>query len=85
MKSKPQEETIVDIRSVSHDGRGIALINGKTTFVEGALVGEKIRCRLTKKHSRYNEAKAIEVISASARRVTPACAHFGICGGCSLQ
>lgn len=82
---KPIPEVIVDIESLSHDGRGIARINDKTTFIGGALPGEKVKCKLTKRHSRFNEGEVIEVITASAERITPTCQHFGICGGCSMQ
>lgn len=73
------------IESLTHDGRGVAIINGKTTFVSDALPTEKVLCKITKKHRRYNEAQTVEVISSAKERVTPPCAHFGICGGCSMQ
>ncbi len=73
------------IESLSHDGRGIATLQGKTTFVDLALPTEEVLCKITHKHRRYNEAQTIEVLSGAKERVTPACAHFGICGGCSMQ
>lgn len=75
----------VDIESMSHEGRGIANINRATTFVTGALIQEQATCRITKKHKNYNEAQAVEILKASPERVTPECAHFNMCGGCSLQ
>lgn len=75
----------LNIKSLSHDGRGIAEINGKTTFVSGAIAGETVICKLTKRHSRYNEAEVVDVITPAQERVAPLCAHFGVCGGCSLQ
>jgi 23S rRNA (uracil1939-C5)-methyltransferase len=77
-----QEADIVDL---AHDGRGIARLNGKAVFVEGALPGERVRLRVLKRRRQLDEAGLVEVLSASPDRVVPACAHFGICGGCSLQ
>lgn len=78
-------EITVEIQGLSHDGRGIASINGKTTFVNGAIAGETVTCKITKKHSRYNEAEVVNIINPAKERVTPGCAHFSICGGCSMQ
>ena len=74
-----------DITDLSHDGRGVAHVNGKTVFVSGALSGERVRLRFSGKHRHYDEAVVEEVLSAAADRVVPRCAHFGICGGCALQ
>jgi 23S rRNA (uracil1939-C5)-methyltransferase len=75
----------VKITALSHEGRGITHINGKTTFVETALPDEIVEIELTKKHSRYNEARVINIIEPSPHRVTPKCIHFDLCGGCQLQ
>ncbi len=77
--------TTVRIQSLSHDGRGITSIDGKTTFVSGALPTEEVRCTITKKHSRYMEAHTTEIITPSSERTQPICRHVGICGGCSMQ
>jgi 23S rRNA (uracil1939-C5)-methyltransferase len=74
-----------DIYSLSHDGRGIATINGITTFVEGALPNEKVICQIFKKHRHYQEAKIHEILQPSPERTLPKCPHFNNCGGCSLQ
>jgi len=76
------EAEIVDL---SHDGRGVARIDGKAVFVAGALPGERVRLRFTGKHRHYDEAAVEAVLQASPDRVEPRCAHFGICNGCVLQ
>ena len=77
-----QEADIVDL---AHDGRGIARLGGKAVFIEGALPGEQVRFRILKRRRHMDEAGLVDVLRASPDRVVPRCAHFGICGGCSLQ
>jgi len=73
------------IESLSHDGRGVTHVDGKTTFVDGALPGEEISFLYTHKSRKHDEGRICEIFSASPERVEPRCAHFDICGGCSLQ
>ena len=82
----PLDPVEATIESLSHDGRGVARIDGKTVFIDGALSGETIKFIYSKKHSKYDEGRAIEVLkSASDDRVEAQCQHFGVCGGCSLM
>ena len=83
MRARPSVELLID--GLSHEGRGLARLEGKRLFVEGALPGETVRASYVATHKKYDELRTIEVVSASADRVEPPCAHFGICGGCSLQ
>jgi 23S rRNA (uracil1939-C5)-methyltransferase len=82
---KPGPVLEADIVALSHDGRGIARIDGKAVFVAGALPGEKVTLRVVKRRRQMDEAMLGEVLVASPDRVAPVCAHFGVCGGCSLQ
>ena len=75
----------VIINKLSHDGRGIAHVDNKTTFVFNALPGEEVSIDYVKKRSKFDEAKACEIIKSSPERVKPNCEFFGLCGGCSLQ
>lgn len=77
-----QEADVIDL---AHDGRGIARVDGKAVFIEGALPGEHVRFRVFKRRRQFDEAGLVDVVTASADRVVPRCAHFGVCGGCSLQ
>lgn len=85
LKREAIEPIEVDVTSLAHDGRGVARHEGKTVFVAGALPGERVRCQRYRLHRQYDEARLVEVLQASADRVTPRCAAFGSCGGCVLQ
>jgi 23S rRNA (uracil1939-C5)-methyltransferase len=84
-RAVPAEPFVVRIDTLSHEGRGVARLDGKTVFVDNALPGEEVQAQLVRRHRRYDEASAVEVLSPSPLRVPAGCAHFGICGGCSLQ
>jgi 23S rRNA (uracil1939-C5)-methyltransferase len=84
VRAPPVPET-AEIVALDHEGRGIARPGGKTVFVDGALPGEEVRLLRTRRRRRHDEARVIEVLRPSADRVAPRCAHFGVCGGCSLQ
>lgn len=78
---------------ISHEGRGIAAIEGKTIFIDGALKDETVtfslkpvkRARRQKKHKRFEEGQIETILLPSKDRSLPPCVHFMQCGGCSLQ
>jgi 23S rRNA (uracil1939-C5)-methyltransferase len=84
-KKLPQEPVEATIQSLTPECRGFAHINGKATFVDFALPGERVMFKYTKTSSKFDEGMAVEVLEASTDRVEPPCEHFGVCGGCSLQ
>jgi 23S rRNA (uracil1939-C5)-methyltransferase len=84
-KPLPTDPVRVQIESLTHDGRGVTHVDGKTVFVDGALAGEEVDITYIKRQRRYDEAKVASIIHAAAGRVEPRCAHFGLCGGCSFQ
>ena len=73
------------VEKFSHDGRGIARIDGKTTFIDGALPEETVIFQYTSKKRDYDEGVVLSVLEASPQRVKPHCPHYVMCGGCSLQ
>lgn len=84
-KKLPQESVTVTIESLSHDGRGVAHVNGKVVFIDEALPGETLEFAYTDSRKDYAEGKVVNLLTRSAQRVDPGCAHFGSCGGCSFQ
>ena len=85
LKLLNQEPVTTTIETLSHDGRGITHLNGKTVFVAGGLPGETLQFEYLRQRSRFDEARAVDIIAPGPGRVEPKCAHFGVCGGCSLQ
>lgn len=73
------------IESLDHEGKGVARVDGKTVFVEGALPGERVEFASTRRKPTYEFATAQRIISESAFRVAPRCSYFGVCGGCTMQ
>jgi 23S rRNA (uracil1939-C5)-methyltransferase len=70
---------------MDHEGRGVARVDGKAVFVEGALPGETVDFTVYRQRPTFDLAEVTRVLKLSAQRVTPRCPHFGVCGGCSIQ
>jgi 23S rRNA (uracil1939-C5)-methyltransferase len=73
------------IHDLTHDGLGIAVLEGGRAFVAGALPDETVVLQARRRKRKYREADLIEVLEPSASRVGPHCKVFGRCGGCVLQ
>ncbi len=84
-KTLPTEAVNATIKSLAHDGRGVTHVDGKAVFVDDALPGEEVEFIYTDIRKDYAEAKVVAVLSKAPERVEPACAHYGVCGGCSFQ
>jgi len=75
----------LQVMSYAAGGKSIAKVDGKVIFIEGAVPGDIVDVRLSKNKKDWAEGKAIRIKSLSKERVTPFCAHFGVCGGCKWQ
>ena len=58
------------------------LADGRAVFVPGAIPGEQVQIEITQEKGRFCEASLCAVLEPSPDRVSPACPHAGICGGC---
>jgi 23S rRNA (uracil1939-C5)-methyltransferase len=74
-----------EVVDLTHEAEGVVRGAGKTVFIAGALPGERVSFRRRSFHKSHDEAELVEVLQPAADRVTPRCAHFGVCGGCALQ
>ena len=72
------------VAGLTHEGEGVVR-GGKTVFVAGALPGERIRFRRSRRHRQHDDGELLEVLEPSPERVAPGCPHFAVCGGCTLQ
>ncbi len=75
----------VSIESLAHDGRGVARVEGKTVFVDGALPEEEVSFLYTRRARKHDEGRVCELHTTSSDRVEAKCEAFAVCGGCSLQ
>src|SRR5690606_12634858 len=76
---------VAKITDLSHEGRGIAHVEGKTVFIDDALPGELVEWQRFKRGRNFDEGRLLRVVEPSPDRVEPRCIHFGMCGGCVLQ
>ena len=75
----------VEITGVAAEGKSIARVNDMVVFIPYGAPGDVVNIKLDKKKSSYAEAHIVDMVKPSPDRVTPACEHFGVCGGCKWQ
>ncbi len=71
------------IDHVGHRGDGVALVDGRPTYVSFALPGEQVAVEPDPQHP--DRRRLVTVEHASPERVAPFCPHFSSCGGCAIQ
>lgn len=75
----------VEITGVAAEGKSIARVDDMVVFIPYGAPGDVVNIKLDKKKRSYAEAHIVNMVKPSPDRVTPACEHFGVCGGCKWQ
>src|SRR5512133_3415635 len=80
----------LQIDGLDIEAQGVARrADGKVVFIDGALPGELVSARVTRRKNNWEQAALTEVHHESSQRVQPRCPHFGLhegaCGGCKMQ
>jgi 23S rRNA (uracil1939-C5)-methyltransferase len=84
MSFKPGTRHTVTIEKLVFHGSGLGTVDGMKLFVQGAVPGDTVICKIAKKKRRYATAKVVEFITKSPQRTESICTHFPDCGGCQL-
>jgi 23S rRNA (uracil1939-C5)-methyltransferase len=75
----------VTFEDLTHDGLGVAKIDGFPIFVKNGLPGEKAKIKVIKVKKGYGYGRLMELYEQSPDRVEPSCPIYKQCGGCQLQ
>lgn len=86
-KAPIQKNDFIDavFEDLTHEGAGVAKIDGYPIFVPFGLPGERAKIKITKVNKGYAFGRLMELIEASPERVEPPCPIYKQCGGCQLQ
>ncbi len=68
-------ELVVD--TLAFGGAGVARLDGYVVFVTGAVPGDRVRARVTKRKRAYAEARTVELVEPSPDRIEPRSPHPG--------
>ena len=82
---KKNDQLTVYIEDLTHDGSGVAKIDGYPLFIHGGLPEETAEVHVLKTLKNYGFAKLVNIIEPSPDRVDATCPVFYECGGCQLQ
>ncbi|MBO4313681.1 MAG: class I SAM-dependent RNA methyltransferase [Desulfovibrio sp.] len=83
--ASPEEAVTLEITGLSHDGRGVARVDGLVAFIARALPGQTVRARILRRKKAFVEGVSEALLSPAEDAVPPLCPHHAECGGCPLQ
>lgn len=83
LKSLPAQ--MLEVVDLSHEAQGVARLDGRAVFIDGALPGETVEAQLLQRRKGAQEARLVQVVKPSPDRVEPRCQHYSLCGGCAEQ
>lgn len=79
------DQLTVYIEDLTHDGAGVAKVDGYPLFIAGGLPNETVEVHVLKTLKNYGFAKLKNIVEPSPFRVEAPCPVFYQCGGCQLQ
>lgn len=85
MPIQKNDRLTVFVEDLTHDGQGVAKVDGYPLFIKGALPDEEVEIHVIKALKKYGFAKLLNVTKPSPFRVEAPCPVFSVCGGCQLQ
>jgi 23S rRNA (uracil1939-C5)-methyltransferase len=82
--NKPLLEGVL-ITDIGAEGKAIARVNDMVVFTTHVIPGDVVNLQVSRKRSKFMEARVTRVITESPDRVPAFCEHFEVCGGCKWQ
>ena len=70
------------VETLRFPNKGVFHQEGTEVTVKNTIPGQRIRARISKKHSGRAEGCLLEVVEPAPNEIRPKCPHFGTCGGC---
>ncbi|KHF41480.1 23S rRNA (uracil(1939)-C(5))-methyltransferase RlmD [Halalkalibacter okhensis] len=82
---RKNDQLQVTIEDLTHEGAGVAKVDGYTLFVPNTLPGELVDIKVVKTNKGYGFARLLEIKKESEHRAEPLCPIYHQCGGCQIQ
>lgn len=78
-------QACLTITTIGDKGDGIATFEDKKVFVSNVLPHEVVEVELSPNYNNTLRGEVTKIVTSSPNRKDPACSHYSVCGGCSLQ
>jgi len=85
MPPRPGDTVDLHVTALAYGGQGVTRLDDFVVFVRGAVPGDVVRARITKRKRNHGEARVLHLLTPSPRRIAATCGHAGECGGCEWQ